>query len=65
MIVVELAQALMNGASAIPMDDKTVSMLAMFVGVAGGVFVTGYLSQMKAKKVKVDRKPRELPRKPE
>lgn len=62
MNVFELAQALLHGARAIPMDENTVSLLAMFVGVGGGVYITGYFSQLKAKRIKVERKPHD-PRK--
>jgi hypothetical protein len=55
----DLAQALLHGARAIPMDENTVSLLAMFVGVGGGVYITGYFSQLKAKRIKVERKPRD------
>ena len=59
MNVFDLAQALLHGARAIPMDENTVSLLAMFVGVGGGVYITGYFSQLKAKRIKVERKPRD------
>jgi hypothetical protein len=55
----DLAQALLHGARAIPMDENTVSLLAMFVGVGGGVYITGYFSQLKAKRIKVERRPRD------
>jgi hypothetical protein len=39
--------------AAIPMDDNTVSVLAMLIGITGGWMLTGLLQQMKAKRVKV------------
>jgi hypothetical protein len=65
MNVFELAQALVQCARAIPIDDNTFSLLVMLIGVIGGVVLTGYFSQQKAKKVKVERKDSERPRKPE
>jgi hypothetical protein len=63
MNVFELAQALVQGARAIPIDDNTFSLLVMLIGVIGGVVLTGlFSSQQKAKKVKVERKD---PHKPE
>ena len=62
MNIFEIAQALVHGARAIPIDENTFSLLVMLIGVIGGVAITGYFSQQKAKKVKVDRKD---PHKPE
>jgi len=64
MNVFELAQALLHGARALPMDDNSLSMLLMLIGVVGGVVISGYFSQAKAKKVKIERK-QDLPRKRE
>jgi len=52
-----LAQALVNGAASLPMDENSLSMLLMLVGVVGGVLVTGYFKQLRAKAVKAERKP--------
>jgi hypothetical protein len=62
MNVFDIVQALLLGARAIPMDDNSLSMLVMLAGIAGGVMVTGYYKQLKAKAVKADRK-QDLPRK--
>jgi hypothetical protein len=62
MNVFDIVQALLLGARAIPMDDNSLSMLVMLAGIAGGVMVTGYYRQLKAKAVKADRK-QDLPRK--
>jgi hypothetical protein len=40
--------------AAIPMDDNTVSVLAMLIGIAGGWMLTGLLQQMRAKRVKIE-----------
>jgi hypothetical protein len=56
MNIFEIAQALVHGARAIPIDENTFSLLVMLIGVVGGVMVTGFFSQQKAKKVKVERK---------
>lgn len=37
-------------------DDSTVSVLAMLIGIVGGWTLTGLHQQMKARKVKLDRK---------
>ena len=62
MNIFEIAQALVHGARAIPIDDNTFSLLVMLIGVVVGVVITGWLSQQKARKVKVERKD---PRKPD
>jgi hypothetical protein len=62
MNVFDIVPALLLGARAIPMDDNSLSMLVMLAGIAGGVMVTGYYKQLKAKAVKADRK-QDLPRK--
>lgn len=56
MNVFELAQALIHGAAAMPMDDNSLSMLMALVGIAGGVAITSYFRQLKAKTVKAERK---------
>ncbi len=62
MNIFEIAQALMHGVRAVPIDDNTFSLLVMLIGIVGGVMITGRLSQQKAKKVKAERKD---PRKPD
>jgi len=44
------------------LDDSTVSVLAMLIGIVGGWTITGLHQQMKAKKVKLSRKQQQLPR---
>jgi hypothetical protein len=62
MNIFEIAQALVHGARAIPIDENTFSLLVMLIGVIGGVVITSHFAQQKAKKVKVERKD---PHKPE
>jgi len=38
------------------LDDSTVSVLAMLLGICAGWFITGLHQQMKAKRIKVSRK---------
>jgi hypothetical protein len=59
-----LAQALVQGAASLPMDENSLSMLVLLVGIVGGVLVTGYYKQLKAKAIKAERKP-DRPRKPD
>jgi hypothetical protein len=51
--VVDAVRAVPQFFAAIPMDDNTVSVLAMLIGIAGGWALTGLLQQMKAKRVKI------------
>ena len=59
-----LAQALSHAIGAIPLDDNSVSVLAMLGGIVGGWTVTS-LRKPKAQKIKVERKDKPGPRKPE
>jgi hypothetical protein len=52
--VVDAVRAVPQFFAAIPMDDNTVSVLAMLIGITGGWTLTGLLQQMKAKRVKVE-----------
>jgi hypothetical protein len=52
--VVEAARSLPHLFAALPLDDNTVSVLAMLIGLAGGWTLTGIYQQMKAKRVKVE-----------
>jgi hypothetical protein len=45
------------------LDDSTVSVLALLIGIVGGWKITGLHQQMKARKVKLSRKQPPLPRK--
>jgi len=56
--VVETMRSLPHLFAAIPMDDNTVSVLAMLIGIAGGWTLTGIFQQMKAKRVKAESRKR-------
>ena len=47
------------------LDDSTISVLAMLIGIVGGWVLTGLHQQMKAKRVKMTRKQQPTLRKPE
>ena len=47
------------------LDDSTVSVLAMLLGIVGGWFLTGLHQQLKAKRVKISRRQQPVLRKPE
>ena len=47
------------------LDDSTVSVLAMLLGIIGGWYLTGLRQQMKAKRVKMSRKQQPPLRKPD
>ena len=61
--VVEAVRAVPHLFASIPMDDNTVSVLAMLIGLAGGWTLTGIFQQMKAKRVKVEAEARKRLRK--
>ncbi len=62
----EVVQSLPHLLQSIPLDDSTLSVLAMLVGIIGGWTLTGLHQQMKAKRVKLEaRKRREVLRKPD
>jgi hypothetical protein len=46
------------------LDDSTVSVLAMLLGICGGWFLTTLHQQLKAKRVKVSRRQQPVLRKP-
>jgi hypothetical protein len=47
------------------LDDNTISVLAMLIGIVGGWMLTSLHQQLKAKRVKMSRKQRPSLRKPE
>lgn len=65
MYFLAFAQSLAHHLSSLPFDDNSISVLAMLGGIIGGWSLTSLFQQMKAKKVKIPRKPPDLPRKPE
>lgn len=52
--IVATVRSLPHLLAAIPMDDNTVSVLAMLIGIVGGWTVTSMFQQMKAKRIKVE-----------
>jgi hypothetical protein len=56
MDLLSMAQSVPHALGALQLDDSTVSVLAMLLGIVGGWFLTGLHQQMKAKRVKVSRK---------
>lgn len=52
--VVAAARSLPHLFAALPLDDNTVSVLAMLIGIAGGWTLTSMYQQMKAKRVKIE-----------
>jgi hypothetical protein len=65
MYVLELIQSLPALAGSLPLDDNTLGVLALLAGMSGGWYLTGLREQLKAKKVKVERKENVRPRKPD
>jgi SRSO17 transposase len=64
--IVETVRSVPHLLAAIPLDDNTVSVLAMLIGIAGGWTLTGFHQQMKAKRVKIESEKRQArARKPE
>ena len=64
--IVATVRSLPHLLASIPMDDNTVSVLAMLIGIAGGWTLTSFHQQMKAKRVKVEsQKRQEQRRKPD
>jgi hypothetical protein len=51
-----LAQSASHALGSLQLDDSTVSVLAMLLGICGGWFITGLHQQLKAKRVKVARR---------
>ncbi len=60
-----MLQSVPQTLSAIQLDDSTVSVLAMLLGIVGGWILTGLHQQMKAKRVKVPRKQQPTRRTPD
>ena len=60
-----MLQSVPHALSALQLDDNTVCVLAMLLGIAGGWLLTGLHQQMKAKRVKMSRKQQPTLRKPD
>jgi hypothetical protein len=65
MDLASMAQSVPHVLSSLQLDDSTVSVLAMLLGIVGGWYLTGLHQQLKAKRVKVSRKQQPTPRKPD
>ena len=65
MDLASMAQSVPHALNALQLDDSTVSVLAMLLGIVGGWYLTGLHQQLKAKRVKVSRKQHPTLRKPE
>jgi len=65
MDLASFAQSASHALGSLQLDDSTVSVLAMLLGICGGWFVTGLHQQLKAKRVKVSRRPQPTFRKHE
>ena len=60
-----LAQSASHALGSLQLDDSTVSVLAMVLGICGGWMLTGLHQQLKAKRVKVSRRQPHTRRKPD
>jgi hypothetical protein len=60
-----LFESVAQGLSALQMDDSTLSVLVLLVGIIAGWKLTGWHQQMKAKRVKVARRRLDSLRKPD
>jgi len=56
MDLASLAQSASQTLGSLQLDDSTVSVLAMLLGICGGWLITGLHQQLKAKRVKVSRR---------
>jgi hypothetical protein len=64
--VIDAVRALPHLVRSLPIDDNSISVLAMLAGIIGGWTVTGLHQQAKAKRVKLEsRKRQERVRKPD
>jgi hypothetical protein len=51
--------------SAFQLDDSSVALIALLVGMIGGYRITGWHAQLKAKRTKVAARPQTVSRKPD
>jgi hypothetical protein len=65
MDLASFAQSASHTLGSLQLDDSTVSVLAMLLGICGGWFLTGLHQQLKAKRVKVARRQQHTFRKPD
>ncbi|MGH8138421.1 MAG: hypothetical protein ACREVV_09530 [Steroidobacteraceae bacterium] len=57
MNVFSFAAPLAHFFSSLQLDDSSISLLALLLGMAGGWRLTGWHEQLKAKRAKIERKP--------
>ena len=65
MDLASLAQSAAHALGLLQLDDSTVSVLAMLLGIVGGWTLTSIHQQLKARRVKVSRRQQPVLRKPE
>ena len=65
MDLASIAQSVPHALGALELDDSTVSVLAMLLGIVGGWYLTGLHQQLKARRVKVSRRQQPTLRRPE
>jgi hypothetical protein len=51
--------------STFQVDDSSMALIALLVGMIGGYRITGWHAQLKAKRAKIAQRPREVSRRPE
>ena len=65
MDLASFAQSASHTLGSLQLDDSTVSVLAMLLGICGGWFITSLHQQLKARRVKVSRRQQPTFRKPD
>ena len=65
MDLASLAQSAAHALGLLQLDDSTVSVLAMLLGIVGGWTLTSIHQQLKARRVKVSRRQQPVLRKPD
>jgi hypothetical protein len=48
---------------AMQLDDSSLALIALLIGMFGGYRITGWHAQLKAKRARIERKPEATPRK--
>ena len=65
MNVLSFADSFAHHIRTFQLDDSSVALIALLVGMIGGYRITGWHAQLKAKRAKVAAKPQRLQRKPD
>ena len=60
-----VAQSITHHWSSLQLDDSSMALIALLVGMIGGYRITGWHAQLKARRAKVAQRPQDLPRKPD